>query len=338
MPSVLILMPTFINCGIKNKFSFKPFILKKIVIKLVLKDSFGRPVENLRISVTQRCNFKCFYCHHEGEDYASGNEMLPEEIERIVRVAASLGIYGIKLTGGEPLIRSDIVEIVQRISHIPGIKDTSMTTNGYLLAEHAKHLKEAGLRRVNVSLDTLNPEKFKAITGTSFHEKVINGIIEALRVGLSPVKVNMVLLKDINDDEVNDMIRFAEENGLILQIIELERAGEDDFYKRYHASLDHVERELEDKAHRIIVRRMHHRRKYILDNGAEIEIVKPMHNSEFCLHCNRIRLTSDGKLKPCLFRNDNLVDLLSPIRNGANDEYLKSLFIEAVKRRKPYFM
>lgn len=264
--------------------------------------------------------------------------MLPEEIERIVRVAASLGIYGIKLTGGEPLIRSDIIEIVQRISHIPGIKDVSMTTNGYFLAEYAKYLKEAGLHRVNVSLDTLNPEKFRIITGTNFHEKVINGIIEALRVGLNPVKVNMVLLRDINDNEVNDMIRFAEEKGLILQIIELERAGEDDFYKRYHTSLDNVEKELRDKAYKVIVRQMHHRRKYILNNGVEVEIVKPMHNSEFCLHCNRIRLTSNGKLKPCLFKNNNLVDLLSPIRNGADDEYLKSLFIEAIKRREPYFI
>jgi cyclic pyranopterin phosphate synthase len=234
-------------------------------------------------------------------------------------------------------MRSDIVEIVRRISRVPGIKDVSMTTNGYFLIGYAKRLKEAGLTRVNVSLDTLNPERFRVITGVSSHKNIIDGITEAVKAGLSPIKVNMVLLKGLNDDEVDDMIKFAKENGLILQIIELEQAREDSFYEKYHASLDDIERKLREKNSRIIVRRMHHRRKYILDNGVEVEVVKPMHNTEFCLHCNRIRLTSDGKLKPCLFRNDNLVDLLSPIRNGADDEYLKNLFIEAVGMREPYF-
>lgn len=307
------------------------------MINLVLRDPFGRPIENLRVSVTQKCNFKCFYCHREGETYDSGNEMLPEEIERIVRIAASLGVYGVKLTGGEPLIRSDIVDIVRRISCVPGIKDVSMTTNGYFLREYARRLKEAGLTRVNVSLGTLNPERFRVITGVGSHKNVVDGIMEAVRAGLSPIKVNMVLLKGLNDDEVDDMIKFAKENSLILQIIELEQASEYSFYEKYHASLNDIERKLREKTSRIIVRRMHHRRKYILDNGVEVEVVKPMHNTEFCLHCNRIRLTSDGKIKPCLFRNDNLVDLLSPIRNGADDEYLKKLFIEAVKMREPYF-
>lgn len=307
------------------------------MIELTLRDLFGRPVENLRISVTQRCNFKCFYCHHEGETYDSKDEMLPEEIERIVRVAASLGVYEVKLTGGEPLIRSDIVDIVQRISRTPGIKDVSMTTNGYFLKKYAVRLKEAGLTRINISLSTLNPKKFKAITGVDSYENVMDGIMEAVRAGLNPIKVNMVLLKGLNDDEVDDMIKFVKDNGLILQIIEFEQVREDFLYKKYHVSLDNLERKLREEASRIITRRMHYRKKYILGSGAEVEVVKPMHNTEFCLHCNRIRLTSDGKLKPCLFRNDNLVDLLRPIRNGADDKYLKKLFIKAVEMREPYF-
>ena len=305
---------------------------------MMIKDNFGRPVENIRISVTRKCNFRCIYCHQEGQPPNFTVEMSAEEIERIVRVAASLGVWGVKLTGGEPLLRSDIIEIVQRISSIPGIRDVSITTNGFFLTQYAEQLKEAGLSRVNVSLDTLNPRKFKMITGVDAHENVVRGVIEAAKADLNPVKVNMVLLKGINENEVGDMIKFARENQLILQIIELERANEDEFYMRYHVDLNDIEGKLRERAAKIIVRRMHHRRKYILNEGVEVEIVRPMHNSEFCLHCNRIRLTSDGKLKPCLFRNDNLVDLLGPMEEGASDKHLRELFIKAVKMRKPFFM
>ena len=303
----------------------------------MLRDPFGRPVENLRISITQKCNFGCFYCHREGEIYSLGEEMRPEEIERIVRVAASLGILSIKLTGGEPLLRSDVIEIVHRISSVPRIKDVSMTTNGLLLEKYAAQLKEAGLSRVNVSLDTLNGEKFKMITGVDAHEEVVRGIVRAKEAGLNPVKVNMVLLRGINEDEVDDMIEFVKENGLILQIIELEQFREDALYSQYHVNLDEVENKVRERSVKVIVRSMHHRRKYILNDGAEIEIVKPMHNTEFCLNCNRIRLTSNGKLKPCLFRNDNLIDMLGPLRSGASDDELRNLFIKAVKKRKPFF-
>jgi len=311
--------------------------MEEKVVELILKDDYGRPIENIRMSVTQRCNFKCFYCHGEGQLSNSYVEMSPEEIEFIVKVAASLGVWGVKLTGGEPLLRDDIVEIVRRVSSVPGIKDLSLTTNGFFLKEYARQLREAGLSRVNVSLDTLRAERFKAITGVDAYERVIGGIIEAKNAGLNPIKVNMVLLRGINEDEIDEMINFIRENGLILQIIELERPYEDALYMRYHVSLDDIEGRLKREAKKIIVREMHHRKKYILDNRAEIEVVRPMHNTEFCLHCNRIRLTSDGKLKPCLFRNNNLVDLLSPIRSGADERQLRELFIRAVKMRKPFF-
>ncbi len=305
---------------------------------MAIKDPFGRAVENIRVSVTQRCNFSCIYCHREGQTPNYGVEMSAGEIERIVRLAASLGVDSVKLTGGEPLLRSDIIDITRGISSISGVKDVSMTTNGFLLTQYAEQLKEAGLSRVNVSLVSLKPERFRFITGINAHKNVIDGIIRAVEVGLNPVKANVVLLKNVNDDEVGELIDFAGSHSIVLQIIELEKFGNEIFYDQYHADLSSLEKELEGKASKIIVRRMQHRKKYILDNGAEVEVVKPMHNTEFCLHCNRIRLTSDGRLKPCLFRNDNLVDLLEPMRRGVSDEYLKNLFIEAVMRRKPYFI
>ena len=305
--------------------------------EVMLKDPYGRPLESIRISVTQRCNLNCFYCHREGEDPSQREEMTPKEIQKIVAIAASFGLGKVKLTGGEPLLRRDILDIVARIHETPGIEEVSMTTNGILLSEYAESLKKAGLARVNVSLDTLTAERFKQITGVDALESVTLGILKARDAGLNPVKVNMVLLKGLNEDEVSDMIDFAKRNSVILQIIELEAPDESEWYKRYHASLNAVEHLLEGMAEDITIRKMHHRKKYHLRGGGEVEIVKPMHNTEFCRHCNRIRVTSDGKLKPCLFRNDNLVDMLGPIRRGASEETLKKLFLEAVRRREPYF-
>ncbi|RLI36690.1 GTP 3',8-cyclase MoaA, partial [Candidatus Bathyarchaeota archaeon] len=291
-----------------------------------------------RISVTQRCNLHCFYCHREGEDYESNREMTPEEIETIIRVVSSFGVGKVKITGGEPLLRGDILEIIEGINRVPGISEISMTTNGVLLNELAGPLREAGLARVNVSLDTLNPETYKMITGVDSLERVLSGIRKAAEVGLYPVKVNMVLLRGLNDGEIWDMAKFAGENGLILQLIELESAVENELYKRFHVDLTRIERELERRAEKVIVREMHHRRKYFLPDGVEVEVVRPMHNTEFCKYCTRMRITSDGRFKPCLFRSDNLVDFLGPMRSGASIDELAALFLEAVRRRKPYFM
>jgi cyclic pyranopterin phosphate synthase len=303
----------------------------------MLVDAYGRPIESIRISVTQRCNLDCFYCHREGEEQNRGEEMTPEEIERTVKVAASFSIKKVKLTGGEPLVRKDVFDVIRKIRSTRGIREVSMTTNGVLLCENAKRLKDAGLSRVNVTLDTLDAEKFFRITGMDAFEDVVRGIKAAVKADLCPVKVNMVLLKGLNEDEVEDMIRFTKENDLVLQIIELESPSEEEEYARYHAELGEVENRLKKMAEKVVVRRMHHRRKYLLRGGGEVEVVRPMHNTEFCRHCNRIRVTSDGKLKPCLFRNSNLVDLAGPMRKGATDEELKALFVEAAERRAPFF-
>jgi len=303
-------------------------------------DPYGRPVTSVRVSITQECNLHCLYCHREGEDTSNSeySEMTPEEMERVIEVLESFGVRRVKLTGGEPLMRRDVQEIVEGISSVNGISEVSMTTNGIKLRELVKPLKDCGLARVNVSLDTLNPETYKKITGVDAIEKAVSGIKRAVEVGLNPVKVNMVLLKGVNDSEVGRMIQFARKNGLVLQLIELESPGEDAFYRKYHSDLTKIEEQLRIKAEKVTIRSMHHRRKYHLPDGVEVEVVRPMHNTDFCRYCNRIRITSDGKFKPCLFRSDNHVDFLNPLRRGASTEDLESLFLEAVRRRKPYFM
>jgi cyclic pyranopterin phosphate synthase len=263
--------------------------------------------------------------------------MTPKELKRVIEVLESFGIRHVKLTGGEPLMRRDVQEIVEGISSVNGISEVSMTTNGTRLLDLAKPLKDRGLARVNVSLNTLNAETYKKITGVDAIEDVLSGIKRAVEVGLRPVKVNMVLLKGVNDDEVESMIQFARRNGLVLQLIELESPEEDGFYRKYHSDLTKIEDELRMRAEQVTVRNMHHRRKYYLPDGVEVEVVRPMHNTEFCRHCNRIRITSDGQFKPCLLRSDNHVDFMPPLRRGGSTEDLKALFLKAVKRRNPYF-
>jgi cyclic pyranopterin phosphate synthase len=300
-----------------------------------LVDPHGRPINSLRISLTQRCNFNCFFCHQEGE-HSPGDELTADEIEAAVTVAAELGITKIKLTGGEPLLRDDVVEIVRRIA--PHVEEVSMTTNASLLDEKACSLKEAGLSRVNVSLHTLNPGGFKEITGCSDEALVRRGVEAALRCGLHPVKLNMVIMKGLNDDEIPEMIKFSRETGTVLQLIEfqeLENGAE--YYERYHVDLRPVEAELEKRAIRVVERELHRRRVYHLADGAQVEVVRPMHNSRFCAYCTRLRLTSDGRLKPCLMRDDNLVPFVEHIRAGELRERLVEAFREATARREPYW-
>jgi cyclic pyranopterin phosphate synthase len=292
-------------------------------------------VNSLRISVTQRCNFDCFFCHQEGESNPGG-EMSPGEIEAIVSVSAELGINKVKLTGGEPLLRDDIVEIVRRID--PYVDEVSMTTNGYSLAEKACDLRDAGLKRVNISLHSTHPDVFCKIIGREALTEVRRGIAAALECGLRPVKLNMVVMKGVNDGEIQDMIDFSREVGAILQLIEyqpLERGAED--WEKYHFDLRPLEEDLEAKAERIVEREMHRRRQYHLRGGAIVEVVRPMHNSQFCRFCTRLRLTSDGRLKPCLMRDDNHVEAVSLLRRGATREEIVEAFLEAVARREPYW-
>ncbi|ABS55908.1 putative molybdenum cofactor biosynthesis protein A [Methanoregula boonei 6A8] len=289
-----------------------------------LRDSYGRPVTNLRISLTSRCNLSCIYCHAEGEKNPA-TEMSTDEIIAIMNVAAKFGIRSIKFTGGEPLIRPDILDIIRAV---PVGIESSVTTNGILLADMAYDLKTAGLRRVNVSLDSLNPETYKRITGCDCLNNVLAGIDAALRAGLTPVKLNMVILSGINDNEIDDFLDYVRDNrNLVLQLIELMHFKDCD----YHGDLKGVEAMLASRSSGILTRRMHHRKKYCLD-GAEVEVVRPLHNTEFCAYCNRLRVTSDGKLKPCLLRTDNHLSI-----RGTKGAELESLFRKAVEQREPFF-
>jgi len=263
--------------------------------------------------------------------------MSAEEIELLVKVAASLGVEKIKLTGGEPLLYKEIVKVVKLLSKIKGIRDISMTTNGTLLSEWARPLAKAGLKRVNISLDTLSKEKYAKITGKALFGRVLDGIDAALKAGLKPVKLNMVLLKNVNESELPSLIDFSRKKGIILQVIELVVPDNASFLKKYHADVTSIERLLEELSVKVVIRKMHKRKKNFLKDDGGVELVKPVHNSEFCANCTRLRVTSDGKLKPCLMRNDNLVDVLTPMRKGASEEEIKKLFIEAVKRRAPYY-
>ncbi len=262
--------------------------------------------------------------------------MAADEITRIVRIAVGLGMEGMKLTGGEPLSRRDIIKIVKDLATIRGLKDLSMTTNGTLLSPLAHDLHRAGLKRVNISLPTLNAEVFRRLTGGNVQD-AMNGVKTAVAAGLSPVKLNMLLLRGTNDSSVPDMIEFATKTGTILQLIELEPINmNDSFYLANHEPLDEYADMLKEKAVKIETRRfMQNRQVYHLPDVV-VEVVRPIENTEFCLHCSRLRITSDGKLKPCLMRNDNLVDILTPLRTGASDEQLEELFRLANQRREPF--
>ncbi len=301
----------------------------------MLIDKYGRPVKGLRITVTHRCNYRCFYCHMEGE--GGGEELTAKDIARLVKVGKKLGIDKVKLTGGEPLLRHDIVDVVRAISDV-GVADLAMTTNGSLLQGLAEELVEAGLNRVNVSLPSLRKEVFKRITGVDMLDKVVWGLLKAKDLDLRPIKLNAVLLRGLNDGEVWDLMEFAGKHGFILQVIELEPLGvADELYDKYHAPLDAIEKWLEDKAIKVEERKdMQNRRQYDL-GYVRVELVRAVKNPDFCMHCTRLRITAEGKLKPCLMRDDNLIDALGALRRGASDEELSQLFVEAVRAREPYF-
>jgi cyclic pyranopterin phosphate synthase len=303
-----------------------------------IKDPYKRPVISLRISITGRCNVKCLYCHHDGI-LPQNEEMTPDEIFRIAQVARAIGIEKMRLSGGEPLIRPDIVEIVEKISTL-GFRDISITTNGTMLAVYAGKLVKAGLNRVNVSLDTLNPETYKFITSRDYLESAKKGIQAAAQAGMNPVKVNMVVMKDLNHEEIWDMFNFCKENNAVLQLIELlktESCPDTDFIDQYHYEMEELEEELAQAADKVKTRDfMQDRKKYFVDDG-EIEIVKPMDNTQFCKNCTRLRITPDGKIKPCLLRNDNLMNIIGAIRSGEDMEELKKIFIDAIDNREPYY-
>lgn len=304
----------------------------------MLIDPFGRALSRLRLSVTDRCNLACIYCDREGLT-ASKDEMSLEEIVRLADVGSRLGMGKVKITGGEPLLRPDIVEIVRRISSLPSVTEVSMVTNGTLLAEKAEPLAKAGLERVNVNLASLDPAVYKRICGGDV-QAVLEGIWKAKAAGLSPVKLNTVVLKGLNDGGIRQLMDFCASTSAILQLIELHYVKgivDEPFFKHHYASLDAIEAGLMASAAKVVRRTdMQFRPRYVFKGGLEVELVRFQGNCEFCAHCTRLRVTSDGKVKPCLMRDDNLVDVLAAMRSGAADEELQRLFQSAASLREPY--
>ncbi len=303
-----------------------------------VRDDYERPIISLRISITNRCNVDCIYCHHDGM-LESSSEMTPDEIYEICRIAKKLGVEKIRLSGGEPLVRPDIVEIVEKINSLD-FKDISITTNGIFLEKFAQDLVDAGLDRVNVSLDTLDEETYQMIVGKNVLQRVKDGIVKSCEVGMYPVKINMVVMNNINNDEIMDMFEFTKEHGVILQLIEIiesESCDDNDFNSQYHYPLGDFEKHLAEIADEVRVRKfMQDRKKYFIDGG-EIEVVHPVDNTNFCKNCTRLRITPEGKIKPCLLRNDNLVDLVEFIRDGVSDEELVDIFLKGIHNREPFY-
>ncbi len=306
----------------------------------LLYDNFGRPVNSMRIQLNAICNFHCIFCHMEGTE-RSMQYMTPEQIENVVEVAATHGVNKIKFTGGEPLLREDILEIVRRTrKHITG--NISLTTNGVELPKLAKGLKEAGLDRVNISMHAIDEYNFHFITDTkkNFLPIVKHGIEAAKEAGLGPIKINFVLMKNVNEDQVDGMIKFCAENNCTLQLIEFEANVDKEHseeYIKYHVSLEPIEKRIQKHAINVEHNTLHNRERYNVktDYGnVKIEFVKPMRNTDFCKHCTRLRLTADGQFKTCLLRENDYFDIKGVLDDGAE---IDNVFREAVKARVPYW-
>ncbi len=302
-----------------------------------LFDSCQRQINYLRVSVTDRCNLHCIYC--------SANSVLPlthedilryEEIERIVEIAASMGITKVRITGGEPLVRLGLSTLIKAISQIKGIDDISLTTNGILLKTYAAELKEAGLHRVNVSLDTLKKERFKKITGLDKFEDVLAGIETARQIGLNPVKINMVVLDGINDDEIVDMARMSISDGWHVRFIEYMPIGIPELVDQKTVSAKEIMERVQTlgklEPYKGAVGNGPARYYRLPGASGTIGLITPM-TEHFCGTCNRLRLTADGQLRPCLLDDDE-VDLKGPLRNDASNEELKKLIQKAVSMKR----
>ncbi|MDD1764492.1 MAG: GTP 3',8-cyclase MoaA [Candidatus Methanomethyliaceae archaeon] len=298
-------------------------------------DPYGRAIKGLRVSLTQRCNLNCIYCHHEGEG-GNGGEMTTAEVLRIVKVARSLGVRRVKYTGGEPLLRSDIIEIIRGTVSM-NLEDVAITTNGSLLKLYAPDLIDAGMHRLNVSLPSIRPEVYHSLTG-GFLKEVIEGIREAQRLGME-IKVNVVIMKGVNEGEIDQLLEYARSIHGGLQIIELENLNlGKPFFEKYHKDLSDIEKRLARSADNVTEREdVNQRRRYTI-NGLQVEVVRPVNNPHFCMRCSRLRVTSDGRLKPCLMRSDNLISTLDLIRRGCSDAELKELFLKALTLRSPYYL
>jgi len=303
----------------------------------MLEDEFGREVTGVRVSLTDRCNFDCVYCHNEGLGDTRGpmepqeTELGTDEVVRFLEVACEYGVDAVKFTGGEPMLRGDLEEIIRRT---PDEMEVSMTTNGTFLPGRAEALVDAGLERINVSQDALDSEAFAELTQSGAYDRVLEGVDAALDAGLTPVKLNMVVFEPTAGYVPQMVDHVARREGLQLQLIEYmpELAG----HPEWAVDIERVHDWLEGRADHVETREMHDRRRYWVstDDGSGtgmVEIVDPVGNAEFCANCHRVRLTHDGYLKGCLNRNDDLVAI------GKTAAEMRAAFERTVADRVPYY-
>ena len=305
----------------------------------MLEDDFGRELTGLRVSLTDRCNFDCVYCHNEGLGDTRGpmapseEELSTDEVVRVIEVAADHGVEAVKFTGGEPMLRTDLGEIVRRT---PAGVETSMTTNGTFLPDRAAELADAGLERVNVSQDALDPEDFATLTQSGAYDQVLSGVKAALDAGLAPVKLNMVVFEHTAGYVPEMVEHVADGDGLRLQLIEYmpELAGRPE----WAIDIDRVHDWLAEQATEVTAREMHDRTRYWIDgtpddgDGGLVEVVDPVGNTDFCENCHRVRVTHDGYLKGCLNRNDDLRSL-----GDRSREAIEAALRDTVAERVPYY-
>jgi len=298
-----------------------------------MNDKYGRNINYLRISVTDVCNLRCKYCMPENVSFKD-DIMTTEEIVKIVKSMAKLGITKVRLTGGEPLIRSDILILIREIKKISKIKEITMTTNGIFLKKMAFELKEAGLDRVNISIDTFDLNKYHDISGGNLSD-VLEGIKEAKRVGLNPVKFNVVLIGGFNDDEIESFVNYTINNDVDVRFIELMPIGNVANWTKEKFISNNVVLEKFPKLKEVDCLDSSSPSKYYKLEGSKgkIGLINPI-TCKFCSNCNRIRLTSEGKIKPCLHSNFE-VDILKLLRNNANiDKIIEKIIFFKPKEHK----
>jgi len=303
-----------------------------------LIDPYNRVLNYLRVSITDHCNLRCMYCVPREEiPWLAHDQILRyEEILRLIEIGAAMGIAKVRITGGEPLVRKGVYEFLTDLNGINGISDVSLTTNGVLLAENIARIRDAGIKRINVSLDTLNRQKYKEITGHDQYEKVWRGILSAHEMGLGPIKINVVALKGINDDELTDFARLSFLYPFHIRFIEHMPIGASGAKIGQHLLAPEIKDRLAPLGRLIPIEKGTldgpAERFKLKDAVGEIGFIRPL-SRHFCAHCNRLRLTASGQLRTCLL-SDNQVDLKGPLRRGCPDSELAEIILNAV-RHKP---
>ncbi len=306
-----------------------------------MKDKSNREIKHIRFSITSKCNYNCIYCDQEGF-IPKTSELTVEEITKLCKILAEiLNVTRIKFTGGEPLCREEIIQIIKNVADLHLYKDISITTNGFLLFNKAEELYKAGLNRINVSLCSLIPEVYKKIYGSDSLKEVLKGLKKAKEVGFNSIKLNFVVMKGLNDNELESMLEFCSKNGYILQLIELHKVsdsvgGNGEFYEKYHLDLKPIVEDLESKSKKIKIRgSMQNRKVLTLANSAIVETIVPSH--EFCMGCTKLRVGCDGNLFGCLYRSDLGKNIKDAIRNHHSLSKYEQIVKQVVDSREPYY-